>query len=30
MDALDELNLNEIDRIKDDALNSEHRRIKQF
>lgn len=29
-DALDDLNLDEIDRIRDDALNSEHRRIKQF
>jgi len=29
-DALDDLNMNEIDRIRDDALNSEHRRIQQF
>jgi len=29
-DALDSLNLKEIDRIRDDALNSEHRRLKQF
>lgn len=29
-DALDDLDLSEIDRIRDDALNSEHRRIKQF
>jgi len=30
MDALDDLNINEVDRIMTDALNSEHRRIKQF
>ena len=29
-DALDNLDLNEIDRIRDDALNSDHRRLKQF
>lgn len=29
-DALDNLNMDEIDRIRDEALNSEHRRIKQF
>ena len=29
-DALDDLNLEEIDRIRDDALSSEHRRLKQF
>ncbi len=29
-DALDNLDLIEIDRIRDDALNSEHRRLKQF
>jgi len=29
-DALDNLNLSEIDRIRDDALNSEHRRLNQF
>ena len=29
-DALDSLDLSEIDRIRDDALNSEHRRLKQF
>ncbi len=30
MDALDELNMVEIDRIRDDCLKSEHYRIKQF
>ncbi|MDQ7021995.1 MAG: hypothetical protein Q9M97_00415 [Candidatus Gracilibacteria bacterium] len=30
MDALDELNMTEIDRIRDDCLKSEHYRIKQF
>ncbi|MDQ7022564.1 MAG: hypothetical protein Q9M97_03405 [Candidatus Gracilibacteria bacterium] len=30
MDALDELNITEIDRIRDDCLKSEHYRIKQF
>lgn len=30
MDAIDELNLEEVDRIRDDCLNSEHYRIKQF
>jgi len=30
MDAMDNLDMNEIDRIKDDCLNSEHYRIKQF
>jgi hypothetical protein len=30
MDAIDELNLSEIDRIMKDSFNSEHRRIKQF
>jgi len=30
MDALDELNIAEIDRIRDDCLKSEHYRIKQF
>lgn len=29
-DALDNLNMDEIDRIRDEELNSEHRRIKQF
>jgi hypothetical protein len=29
-DALDNLDLDEIDRIRDDALKSEHRRLKQF
>ena len=29
-DALDNLDLSEIDRIRDDALNSEHRRLNQF
>jgi hypothetical protein len=30
MDAMDGRKLDEIDRIMEDALNSEHRRIKQF
>ena len=30
MDALDELNMTEIDRIRDDCLKSEHYRLKQF
>lgn len=30
MDAMDNLDMNEIDRIRDDCLNSEHFRIKQF
>jgi len=30
VDALDELNMTEIDRIRDDCLKSEHYRIKQF
>lgn len=30
MDAMDDLNLKEIDRIIEDSLGSEHYRIKQF
>ena len=30
MNALDELNLEEVDRIRDDCLGSEHYRMKQF